>query len=372
MVVKLWERMTLLNINTASMDKKTKIILIIVILLALVFAFSIKMMGSETIRIDNGAEESGTAEDVQPEEQAAAEPEGIRSRLNGSVCANPEQRPIAVMLGGDAEARPLSGLIEADVVIEMPVVTSSITRYMAIFGCNKTAEIGSVRSARHDFIPLALGFDAILAHWGGSHFALDKLNSGIMDNINALYLDGSTFYRKKNKLAPFNGFTSFALMEKYATQRGYRLTNNFSGYKFLEEEDPAVTKGRLTIGYPSSFRVEYQYDPVKNEYLRFKGGMRELDGNTNTQVAAKDVVIMYAASRQIEGQYNDVDIEGEGNAIIYRNGTETKGRWSKDKGVMASKLLFFDENGQEIAFVPGQIWIQVVQPGQSVDWTAGL
>jgi hypothetical protein len=263
------------------------------------------------------------------------------------------------MLGGDAEMRPLSGLSQADMVIEMPVVTSSITRYMALFACNKVAELGGVRSARHDYIPLAMGLDAILAHWGGSHFALDKLNSGIMNNINALYLDGTVFYRKTNLVAPFNGFTSFDRLEKYSVQKGYSLDNTFEGYKFLDKEDPAPTKGRLTIGYPASFKVEYEYDPVKNEYLRFKGGTREIDKNNSQQVAAKDVVIMYAASRQIEGQYNE-------------NGEEITGTWSKDKSNPASKLFFYNAAGEEIAFVPGQIWIQIVQPNQSVDWTAGF
>jgi hypothetical protein len=351
------------------MDKKTKLLLIVALVAVGAFLLSIQMMGSRTLQIEN---KSPTAPAAQPAASVPPAPAGDRSPLSGVSCANAKQRPIAVMLGGDPEMRPLSGLSTADIVVEMPVVTSSITRYMAIFACDKTAEIGGVRSARHDYIPLAMGFDAILAHWGGSHFALDKLNAGIMDNINALYLDGTVFYRKLSSYAPFNGFTSFERLEKYAQQKGYHTTDNFVGYKFLDQETPAPTKGRLTIGYPSAFRVEYQYDPATNSYLRFKGGTRELDKNNNQQVEAKDVVIMYAASRQIEGQYNDVDVEGEGKAVIYLNGTQTEGTWKKDKSNLSSKLFFYNGAGEEISFVPGQIWIQIVQPEQKVDWTAGF
>lgn len=349
--------------------KKSHVILLL-ILFALACLGAVGLPESEIIRIENPSQ----PEDSSPEETAPSpEPSaGEKSALTGLSCPNPQTRPIAVMLGGDAESRPLSGLLEADVVVEMPVVTSSITRYMAVYGCQRPEEIGNVRSARHDFIPLARGFDAILAHWGGSHFALDQLNAGVMDNINALYLDGTVFFRKLGKFAPFNGFTSFARLEKYAAGRGYRSTSNFAGYKFLAKSEPAPTKGRLTIGYPGSFRVEYDYDPSTDSYLRFKGGTRELDKGTGTQVAAKNVAIMYAASRQLEGQYNDVDVEGEGAAVVYRGGKEVRGRWSKNKADPASRLIFSDETGEEIAFVPGQIWIQVVQPNQKVEWTAGF
>ncbi len=352
-----------------KVNKQIKIILTLAVFFALASLASVRLGGGQVINIDKGTGEAPATEAPAP---APAEPAGERSPLNGLGCANPRQRPLAVMLGGDAESRPLSGLAEADLVVEMPVVTGSITRYMAVFGCTESAEIGNVRSARHDFIPLAMGFDAVLAHWGGSHFALDKLNAGVMDNINALYLDGTVFYRKLNKLAPFNGFTSFNRLEEYAHKRGYRATSNFAGYPFLDQESSSPTRGRLTIGYPASFKVEYEYDPNTNSYLRFKGGQRELDKATGNQIAAKDVVIMFAASRQIEGQYNDMDVEGQGEALVYQNGQELSGRWSKDKADPASKLFFYDAQGKEFSFVPGQIWIQVVQPDQAVDWVAGL
>ncbi|MBU2068178.1 DUF3048 domain-containing protein, partial [Patescibacteria group bacterium] len=108
------------------------------------------------------------------------EGEGL-SPLSGLSCQNYQQRPLAIVLANDPVTRPLFGLSQADLVIEMPVITNSITRLIAFFVCNQPEKIGSLRSARHDFIPLAQGLDAVLVHWGGSHFALDKLDAGIMD-----------------------------------------------------------------------------------------------------------------------------------------------------------------------------------------------
>jgi hypothetical protein len=46
----------------------------------------------------------------------------------------------------------------------------------------------------------------------------------------------------------------------------------------------------------------------------------------------------------------------------------TKGTWKKDKSKIDSKLTFYDEAGKEIRFVPGQIWVEIVEPGQVIDW----
>lgn len=354
------------------MDKKTKKAVFAVLGIILLILGATFLLKGDTFKIESNLGLDRSPEDAAPEKTDEPEDQGPKSPLSGLGCENAQARPIALTMAGDSEARPLSGISQADLVVEIPAVTGGITRYLAFFVCNKATEIGSVRSARHDFIPLAMGFDSIMAHWGGSHFALEKLDAGIMDNINALYLDGTVFYRKLGIAAPHNGFTSYERLADYAKGRNYRLDSSLDGFKFAAEEDPAGMKGRITIGYPASFKVEYDYDPAKNEYLRFKSGTREMDKNTNAQVAAKNVLVMFAASRQIEGQYNDMDIEGEGSARIYQNGKEIRGKWSKDKSSLASKLYFYDEAGKEIELVPGQTWIQVVETSQSVDWIAGM
>ncbi len=345
--------------------------MIAVLILSITFlSASENFIGGKNIRIENEHNEiiNENQENNGGEENETEEEENSQSLLNGLECANAEARPFAVMLTGDLEAWPLSGTGDADLVFEMPVVTGGITRYMVVYSCGNPAEIGSIRSARHDFIPIAMGFDAILAHWGGSHFALDKLNNKIMDNINALYLDGSVFYRKPGLPKPHDGFTTIERLQEYSKRMGYRLENKFKGYKFYDEENPADKNGSLTIGYYSIYKVAYDYNAKTNSYLRFKGDKKDVDKLDSEQISVKNVAIMFAASRQIEGQYNDVDIEGEGKAIVYQNGWEIKGTWQKDKNNLKSKLYFYNEAGEEIKFVAGKIWIQVVEPGQVVKW----
>ncbi|MEK7160429.1 MAG: DUF3048 C-terminal domain-containing protein, partial [Patescibacteria group bacterium] len=169
--------------------------------------------------------------------------------------------------------------------------------------------------------------------------------------------------------APHNGFTSYSRLYGAAKKLNYRLENNFSGYLHMEETlNSTTTTKTLLVGFPGSFEVAYVYNPKSNSYLRKRGGFKEIDKNTGQQVEAKNVAIMIAASRQIEGQYNDVDVEGFGQARVYRNGEEIIGTWKKDAAKQTSKLFFYDSAGQEIKFVPGQIWVEVVQPNQEVSW----
>jgi hypothetical protein len=293
------------------------------------------------------------------------------SPISGLPCKNYNRRPFAVMLSGDEVARPLSGLQSADLVVEMPVLISELNRLMTVYVCGNPEEIGSVRSARHDFIPLAMGFDAIFAHWGGSSFALDKLNAGIMDNIDALVYSQTAFWRQSSIPAPHNGFTSIEKLTDQAKKLNYRLENKFEGYPHsnLTTNNSQITnKSKLTIGYPDISKVWWDYNPETNDYSRWRGTKEEKDYNSNSQIKSKNIVIMRATSRFLEDQYIDVDIEGEGLAEFYLNGQKIEGTWKKEELYQATKLYFYDNLGKEIEFVPGQIWIEIIEPDKVVTY----
>lgn len=290
--------------------------------------------------------------------------------ITGDSCgANSNRREIAVMLSGDAATRPLSGIGQADLVVEMPVITGGITRYLALFGCESPAEIGSVRSARSDFIPLALGLDAIFSHWGGSHFALDELKEGVIDNINALVNSGNAFFRKPGIPEPHNGFTTYDRLTSTAAKLTYSLTSNTEPYPHADQS-PATgaTKALLTIPYPGAFKAAWQYDPTTNAYQRFKGGTPEIDKNTGKQVSATVIVVLTTDIHQIEGQYNSVTVVGQGRGVLYQAGGFTQITWRKDRD--ESRLLFLDANNTEVAFVPGKVWFEYVPVNANVSYEA--
>jgi hypothetical protein len=340
--------------------KKFKIILIVVIILV-VAGFLFWKLGNRSIDIGNNNQQQNTENK-----------DGI-SPITGEKCANYNRRPIAVMLATDAITRPLSGISQADIVIEMPVITGGITRMAAVFGCESPDEIGSVRSARHDYIPLIMGLDAIYAHWGGSHFALDKLDKGIMDNLDAMKNPYDSFFRKSGIPMPHDGFTTMDRLLNAAKKLGYRMETKFSGYPHLKKTESKIpspnTGGRLTIGYGGEFKVSYAYDKEENLYERYRNNLKETDKNNNNQVKVSVIIVMRAESRMIEPpNYNEVDVEGDGEARIFQNGEEIKGYWKKTGTYSDSKLTFLNDKGKEIELAPGKIWLQIVEPTTEVKW----
>ncbi|MBU4368875.1 DUF3048 domain-containing protein [Patescibacteria group bacterium] len=348
---------------------KFKIVTAAIIFLAIIYIGRNDFFRTNTFEFRNSANiPQGGANSKNDLNQKRENKNLAENPLTGERCENGNQRVIAVMLSSDEEVRPLSGIASADMVFEMPVVDNGATRLMAVFGCILPEEIGSVRSARDDFIPLARGLDAIYSHWGGSHFALDKLKTGIIDNIDALPNPFNAFYRKSGIPAPHNGFTSGEKLLNASEKLGYRMTNEFNGYPHLEAPNTKyqILNTKLIIGYPGEFAVEYKYDNATNSYFRWRGDKKEIDKNNNEQASAKNIVVMYAQAKQIEGQYNDVKIIGQGKAEFYFNGAKTDGVWKKDSE--ASKLFFLDNSGQEIKFTPGNIWVEIIQPERKAEW----
>lgn len=302
------------------------------------------------------------------------------SPFTGIQCDNYKQRPVAVMMAGDNVARPLSGLSQADIVVEMPVITGSVTRLMGVFVCNLPDEVGSIRSARHDYISLVRGWDAIYVHWGGSHFALDELKTGKrysgedlgkISDIDALSASGP-FFRKSTVPAPHNGFASIPKVLELAKARNYALENKFEGYKFqnkqtIDAEKADAKNGKLYVGFGGVFATSWEYNKDDNSYTRYWANTKDVDrGNKDAEIKPKNIIVMRASSRQIEGQYNEISIYGKGEAKIYQNGKEKNITWKKEgfKGT----LRFYAEDGQEILLVPGQTFIEIIEPGQNLKW----
>jgi len=299
-----------------------------------------------------------------PAEQVAKD----LSPLTGTACQFAERRPFAVMYSADQVTRPLSGIGMADIVVEMPVITNGITRYMALFQCLEPKEIGSIRSARHDFIPLAKGWDAIFVHWGGSHYALDKLKQGVIDNLDALSNPYGAFWRKKGIPRPHNGFSSYQRLYNAALKLGFRLKTKIHPYVFREKAEslpPPHQYKIIRIGYPGVFRVAYRYNPEDASYLRFKGGRPQLDKLSGKQIRVQNVLVLKAKTYQIEGQYNHVEIVGRtGKLFAFIGGRLIKGSWFKES--YATALKFFDSSGKAIILNPGKTWIQFIQENQKV------
>ena len=352
---------------------------------------------------------------VQGEEVVPYETPADASPITGQSCANYDKRPFAVMYSGDVETRPyFSNITKADMVVEMPHrAIHDGTRVMGIFGCNTPDQIGPMRSARVDFMNVANSVDAVFVLWGGDSVTKNLLNAKVMDSLTCAdggpVAGGAACYRKSTTDVPLDledrAFTSMPEMIKEAANRGYANTNTFAG--FAHQGDIAANQrpayGKLTMGYDKPFRVHYEYNPQTNSYDRLFNGKEEYDFVTKDRVSPKNIIVIEtkkdafylttdfagqglrnpwdgvdeAHKKNDNGQYPNFqlgdpwfDTKFEGEAKFYMNGKEILGTWKKEKGDK-QPFRFFDAQGKEVHFVPGQIWMEVVASGKTVKWDEG-
>jgi len=328
---------------------KTKLyILIVIIFIITLIGFLLAGLGKKEISIE------GKGDIEFPDDRPV-------SSLRGEPCNNASVRPIAVMFASDPIARPLSGISQADIVVEMPVTPSGITRTMALFQCNQPSEIGSIRSARNDFLPLVSSFDAIYAHWGGERSALEKLDKGILNNIDALKYENTYFYRKRGARAPHDGFTSYKRLKDASEKFSYSLQDLFEGYPRKSGEDKkniSQLSTKIEINYDDPYSVLWQYDSRSNSYKRFRNGSLEIDGLSDNNIEVKNVITIKTTSSILSIDYIEVEVLGTGEARIYKNGIVKNARWEKSN--FLSKLYFYDNEGDEIRLEPGPTWIHYI------------
>ncbi|KKT50389.1 MAG: hypothetical protein UW43_C0007G0006 [Candidatus Yanofskybacteria bacterium GW2011_GWA1_44_21] len=281
--------------------------------------------------------------------------------ITGTKCTNGDGRLFSVMMPSDPETRPLSGIAQADMVFEMPVTPGGITRMMAVFQCEQPEKIGSIRSAREDFIPLAAGLKSIYAHWGGERSALTRLNAGVLDNLDALTNKGGAFYRAAGIKAPHNGFTSYERLANASELLKYEPKNSFAGYPH-DDKKPNRNLSNLVDGididFDTIYDVKWTYNPESNTYSRSRGGRPEIDKNNNQTVTASVVAVVHTTWTPLAGQYINVRVSGVGALEVYQNGVIITGTWQKATAV-DSKLFFYDHEGKEIKFTPGKIWVEI-------------
>jgi hypothetical protein len=333
--------------------------------------------------------------------------------LNGGMFTKIEEniwdtrRPVAVMIENHAEARPQSGLSKADVVYEA-VAEGGITRFLAIYYCGAAAQdvkVSPVRSARVYFIDWATeyGISPIFMHVGGANdysgygdTAKEARALELLETLGWRYPGGNdfdttydsgfpVFWRDYERLGhpvatEHTMVASLDAAYEEASDRGFNAKDpdgdkwdeDFIEWKF--EDDAPVSNAsatKISFGFwdnQPDYDVIWKYDSSNNSYLRENDGSAHVDHETGEQLSAKNVVIVFVKEKGPVDRNKHMlyTTTGEGEALVFQNGEVIEGTWEKDS--RTDRTMFFDENGKEISFVRGPIWIEAVPAGNTINY----
>lgn len=312
-----------------------------------------------------------------------------------------KRRPLAVSVENSLDARPQSGLSLADVVYEV-TVEGGVTRFLGLFYCGASLgniSVAPVRSARANFVTIVSEYDALFSHVGGANRigdnatktdpkadAMGQIAQYHIKDLDQYGISYPDCFRNYDRLdhPVVTEHTMVCLTDNLfnvAVKRGWTNVDdkgtpwdeNFVSWKFKEDPDEDKRSDQQTISFSfwagyNLYDVTWIYDRTSNFYKRVNGGKPHTDLETSEQLSAKNIVIQFAKEQRSvdENLHNLYETLGEGKALIFQDGQAITGTWKKT--TRTGRTRFFDQNGKEVVFTAGPIWIEVVPLGNDVNY----
>jgi hypothetical protein len=279
-----------------------------------------------------------------------------------------QKRPISIMIENSTNARPQSGIANAEMVFEA-VAEGGITRFLAVYQCQEAIkEIGPVRSARIYYVDWAKGLDALYSHIGGSPDGLEEIESLNVADLNQFAL-GNYYWRSTDRLAPHNVYTTLEKLYEAAKSKKLDTNGKIDSLKYKKEAKSAeltITSATLKVNFSSvNYNIIWTYNKTKNNWLRSQGGANHTDALNQKQVSAKNIAIAYTTITTRSDGRKDVITTGTGDGVVYVDGKEIKATWKKKTA--SDMLRFYNATTKkEIEFNPGNLWIEFVTGAGSV------
>ena len=311
-----------------------------------------------------------------------ATPNPYLNPLTGEMVADPavlQRRPLLVRIGNDYEVRPQAGLSMADMVWEEAMDGWTITRLTAVVWSRDPEILKPVRSARLFTIELGYMLDGALVHSGANDQVRWLLSqSTLVDLDEYFHPTPYSWLQPEGKWIdyPWMGrvATSTKKLRDYLKKIGKENPVQLPGFVFSEQVPVGDAATYLEIPYPKRALVEYRYDAAAHRYKRWARGEPHTDALTNEQLAAANVIVLYATYQEtdvkdVNGQptFNIVST-GEGRAQVFRDGVAVECKWIRPTREAFLQLVHLD--GSQVPLHVGQSWVEVVPPDYRVTFKA--
>ncbi len=292
--------------------------------------------------------------------------------------------PILVNLDNIRAALPHFGILEADIVYEMPI-DIRMTRLTALYATSYPNFVGPVRSVRTMHVDIRQEWGGPLVGAGGQgsgglSFAARFADYGIrvgnrpedgqydvalnsMMWINVLHEPkyGRTNLKRKN---PHNHAANLTALYHNLQANGIEAAPR--PYLFTDElPDKGDDAEMIYHVYGSGFDCEFAYDAAANAYARRLtnyGNAFNDESHPGSVLAYSNVIVQWVPMRYYNNKTNcpELDEVGEGNADIFMGGKHISGYWVRTS--YDDRTIFFDDEGNEIRLQRGKTWITLASP----------
>lgn len=303
-------------------------------------------------------------------QSTTAKPDKDLNPLTGEYNITPgaDTRPIAFMIGNNTKSRPQYGIEDADMYVEGET-EYGITRIMAVFsGAGRIPkQLGPNRSARSPFIQVANSIDAIYSHAGGSRAASKTLETKIVDNINALRFDGTTYWRdatlRAQKGLEYSMMTSGENIAARIEKLGYS-TKTDRAVPFLFGNPKGDGAGeKVQIKFSRTQTIGFVYDQEANLYTKYNGTLENGVKHTTADgdvITATNIFVIYAEKYEENNVTINFRFQNGGTGYAISGGKSREIRYE----LTGDKMTFFETNGSVAEVQTGKSYICFVDQNE--------
>ncbi len=304
-------------------------------------------------------------------------PAGVNP-LTGLAVDEPDalaRPPLLVKISNAPDlVRPQAGIADADIVFEH-YVEGSLTRFSALFWSHTPPRVGSVRSARLIDLELPQMYGALFAYSGANAIIQQRIAEGPFAPraFEGVSVGPPLYFRDPGIEMPHNLFIVPAEVWARAAQNGLNTPPDLRGMVFhAAPPESGTPAARVTLDYGPDL-VAWTYDAEAGVYRRAVDGDPHHDANSDAQVTAVNVIVLYAPHPDdpeiVAGEWAGevyyhfaIPLAGSGPAVICRDGQRIDGIWRR---LDEERVLTFwqdDASATPVALKPGNTWIEIVPP----------
>lgn len=297
--------------------------------------------------------------------------------------ANVGKRPVGVMFSNIQAALPQSGIASADLYYEM-VVEGGYTRIMALYADVATIpEIGSIRSARNSFVDMAMGFDALLVHFGASVICWNYMAANDLKTLDWQF--HSAGYWRDPVIAAEKGAehsvkSNAERIKAAIAAKGMRDTLEAgvgAAFDFRDPDASVPADGEDCLlfkipfsSFGSSPTAGFTYEPAGQTYVKSQHGAPQIDLLTGEPIRVANAFILFTEIYPLS-PYGHVGARlTDGGTGYYLSGGKIQEiRW--EKGDIYDPFTFSAIDGTVLKVNAGKSYVCVVSNSQKDDVTIG-
>lgn len=344
-------------------NNKSPLISIILIIIVILLVVAIIIERSKVGVVKDPEKEQNKVTQVEKEEKEEEKEEKEVSIIN----VNSKTRPYAIMINCHNSALPQAGLNNAYIVYEL-MVEGGITRMMALFKDKDVAKIGSIRSARTQYLDYVYENDAIYVHAGGAKDALNRIKD---EKISDIDVDGPYGFRDTTLKRSWEHtlFTSTELLRNGIINKSIRTTTDSGNVLTYQGNQLDLTKykniidaSNISIKYSDYRTSNYTYDAIKKVYLRSMNNTKNVDLVTGMQYEVKNIIVYgvnYSTyTYRSSTKYQKIDNVGTGEGYYITEGKAIPIIWDKPNKNAKTKYKV-KETGKSLVVNDGNTYIQI-------------